>query len=86
MNPDWRDQANCLDADPDLFYVKADDTARARTTIAMFCSTCTVKAECLDAELAVAGSKGRHHVRGGLTPRQMRRVAQKRREAQEVPA
>lgn len=85
-NHDWLTDAACAGADPELFYVKADDTARARTTIATFCRTCPVKAECLEAELAVPGNKGRHHIRGGLTPRGIGRVATKRRQAQEATA
>lgn len=42
---DWRQKAECLDADPDIFFPEAGSNGIAAKRI---CSRCEVKQECLD--------------------------------------
>lgn len=52
---DWRDLAECLEADPDLFYPDGDTSAFATAPIRRqideaktYCCQCPVTGECLD--------------------------------------
>lgn len=42
---DWRQKAECLDADPDAFFPEAGSNGMAAKKI---CNRCAVKQECLD--------------------------------------
>jgi WhiB family redox-sensing transcriptional regulator len=64
--PDWRDNAACRDADPDLFF-PADDIRSARAqvkTAKLICRGCPVRTTCLSWAL---GSGQEHGIWGGLT-------------------
>ncbi|HEY9497267.1 MAG TPA: WhiB family transcriptional regulator [Intrasporangium sp.] len=83
---DWRDDAACLDVDPELFFTGGypsawgkhpEDAARAKA----ICADCPVVAECLTHAYEVGDG---HSIRGGLTPSQRDRLRRKakRKEAQ----
>ena len=71
--PDWRDQAACRDADPELFF--PDDglrSARAQVkTAKLICRGCLVSATCLSWALASGQQAG---IWGGLTEDQRHRL------------
>lgn len=45
METDWRQKAECLDADPEVFFPEAGSNGLAAKRI---CARCEVKQECLD--------------------------------------
>jgi WhiB family transcriptional regulator, redox-sensing transcriptional regulator len=64
--PDWRDDAACRDADPELFFADSD-VRSARTqvkTAKLICRGCPVKVTCLNWALASGQEAG---IWGGLT-------------------
>jgi WhiB family transcriptional regulator, redox-sensing transcriptional regulator len=64
--PDWRNEAACRDADPELFFPDGD-IAPARVDIKMaklICRGCPVSATCLNWALASGQEAG---IWGGLT-------------------
>jgi WhiB family redox-sensing transcriptional regulator len=68
--PDWRRQAACRHADPDLFFPKVGDHQTAAGAVAV-CRSCPV----IDACLRDALASGEHHgIRGGLTAIQRRKM------------
>lgn len=70
---DWRERANCADADPKLFYPgdgKNADEAKA------VCRACEVRESCLEYALAV---KERHGVWGGMSEKERRRLRRERK-------
>jgi WhiB family redox-sensing transcriptional regulator len=70
--PDWRDQAACRDADPELFFPDDDRSARARVkTAKLICRGCPVSATCLSWALASGQQAG---IWGGLTEDQRHRL------------
>ena len=64
--PDWRRDAACRDADPELFFPDGDiSSARAQVKTAKFiCQGCPVSATCLNWALASGQEAG---IWGGLT-------------------
>ena len=64
--PDWRDDAACRDADPELFFPDGDiRLARAQVkTAKLICRSCPVSATCLSWALASGQEAG---IWGGLT-------------------
>jgi WhiB family transcriptional regulator, redox-sensing transcriptional regulator len=67
--PDWRDDAACRDADPELFF---PDTRSARdqvTKAKLICRGCPVRAICLSWALSSGQEAG---IWGGLTEGQRR--------------
>jgi WhiB family transcriptional regulator, redox-sensing transcriptional regulator len=64
--PDWRDEAACRGADPELFFPDGDiGSARARAkTAKLICRGCPVSATCLNWALASGQEAG---IWGGLT-------------------
>lgn len=66
QRPDWRDNAACRDADPELFFPDGDiRAARVQVKAAkLICSGCPVSTTCLSWALA---SGHEHGIWGGLT-------------------
>ena len=64
--PDWRLEAACRDADPELFFPGSDSSsARAQVkTAKLICRSCRVNATCLSWALASGQEAG---IWGGLT-------------------
>lgn len=62
---DWRVEAACLTADPELWFSdRADELDLARG----FCRGCPVKTRCLDEAMTLEGDTSvRYGIRGGLT-------------------
>lgn len=63
----WRDQANCLDVDTDVFYRHEEARTpnlreKAAREAFTLCGACEVSTSCLDAALAEPGSQ--HGIRG----------------------
>ena len=71
--PDWRGQAACRDADPELFFPDRDiRSARAQVkTAKLICRRCRVSATCLSWALASGQEAG---IWGGLTEDERRRL------------
>lgn len=68
----WRDYANCIGVDPELFFPeRGASTAEAKEV----CRTCVVKDECLDFALSTGEKFG---VWGGLSERERRRIRRQR--------
>ena len=70
---DWREDAACLDQDPELFFpisevgLGAEQVKRAKAV----CATCPVQQRCLDHAL----QQGLNHgVFGGATPQERRLI------------
>ena len=70
---DWRDRAECLGMDPDVFFPARGDHEGMAVAVAI-CEGCEVKDECLaDALLTPEGPAG-HGIRGGTNSRQRRKM------------
>jgi len=71
--PDWRVEAACQDADPELFFPDGDiRSARAKVKMArLICRGCPVTATCLSWSLASGEEAG---IWGGLTEDERRRL------------
>ena len=76
--PEWRDEAACLDADPELFFPEGDiRSARAQIKMAkLICRGCPVSATCLSWALASGQEAG---IWGGLTEDERRRLSRRGR-------
>jgi WhiB family redox-sensing transcriptional regulator len=72
-HPDWRDDAACRDADPELFFPDFDiRSARAKVKMAkLVCRGCPVSATCLSWALASGQEAG---IWGGLTEDERHRL------------
>lgn len=68
---DWREDAACLQYDPELFFPDKGGSSREAKQI---CASCLVQAECLDGALA---ADERFGVWGGLSERERRKVAKR---------
>lgn len=69
---DWRDDAECLGEDPDIFFpTQGESTDQARA----ICARCPVAAECLD--FALAGGE-KFGIWGGKSERERRRLRRER--------
>ena len=70
---DWRDDAACRNADPELFFPDRDiRSARARVkTAKLICRGCPVKMTCLNWALASGQESG---IWGGLTEEERHRL------------
>jgi WhiB family transcriptional regulator, redox-sensing transcriptional regulator len=66
---DWRNQAGCMDIDPEIFYpLDLDPTGPAVTAAKRICGACPVRSTCLADALAVEDPARRWGVSAGLTP------------------
>ena len=63
---DWHVDANCIGADPDIFFPEDNESSDAAKAI---CRACDVQVECLTDALNRNETEG---IWGGLTPRQRR--------------
>ena len=74
--PDWRSDAACRDADPELFFPDGDiSSARAQVkTAKLICRGCPVSATCLNWALASGQEAG---IWGGLTEDERRRLSRR---------
>jgi WhiB family redox-sensing transcriptional regulator len=72
-HPDWRADAACRNADPELFFPDGDvRSARAQVkTAKLICRGCPVSATCLSWALASGQEAG---IWGGLTEEERRRL------------
>jgi WhiB family transcriptional regulator, redox-sensing transcriptional regulator len=68
----WQIQANCLGADPDLFFPERGGNEMAAKEI---CRGCVVREECLEYSLANGEKFG---IWGGMTDRERRRLRRSR--------
>jgi WhiB family redox-sensing transcriptional regulator len=75
--PDWRDDAACLDADPELFFPDWDiGSVRAQVkTAKLICRGCVVSATCLSWALASGQEAG---IWGGRTEDERRELRRRR--------
>ena len=76
--PDWRADAACRYADPELFFPDGDmRSARAEVkTAKLICRGCPVSATCLSWALASGGQEA--GIWGGLTEDERRRLRRRR--------
>jgi WhiB family redox-sensing transcriptional regulator len=76
--PEWRDEAACRNADPELFFPEGDTGyARAQVkTAKLICRGCRVSATCLNWALANGQEAG---IWGGLTEDERRRLDRRSR-------
>jgi WhiB family redox-sensing transcriptional regulator len=76
--PEWRNAANCLREDPELFFTGGPGEATdARVERAQqVCRHCPVAAACLQYALDAGADFG---VWGGFTPKERRRLLRRRR-------
>jgi WhiB family redox-sensing transcriptional regulator len=70
--PDWQDSANCLGADPALFYPERGASTREAREV---CQACDVQPDCLEFSLQRSEKFG---IWGGLSQREIRRVRRQR--------
>ena len=68
----WQDQANCLGADPNLFFPEQGASTREAREI---CRGCVVRMDCLEYALANGEKFG---IWGGLSERERRRLRRQR--------
>jgi WhiB family transcriptional regulator, redox-sensing transcriptional regulator len=76
--PDWRDEAACRDADPELFFPEGEiKSARTQVrTAKLICRRCPVSSICLSWAMASGHEAG---IWGGLTEDERRRIPYPRR-------
>lgn len=74
----WQDSANCLGADPDLFFPGAGESSHDAKEI---CRGCTVRLDCLEFALTNGEKFG---IWGGLTERERRRLKRQRGNARRL--
>lgn len=66
---DWRKDAACLDADPEVFYPPETSRVEAYAEAMAFCARCAVSKECLaDAWETEVSESQTFGMRGGLLP------------------
>ena len=68
----WKQSANCLGVDPDLFFPERGASTREAKRV---CSACVVREECLEYALANGEKFG---IWGGMSERERRRVRRER--------
>jgi WhiB family transcriptional regulator, redox-sensing transcriptional regulator len=72
LDRSWRDYANCLGVDPDLFFPERGDTSADAKAV---CRGCVVREECLEDAL---GNGERFGVWGGMSERERRVIRRER--------
>ena len=60
----WRNEANCLGSDPDMFFPDSKDKRYAKDALAV-CRKCEVKDDCLDHAIK---NDEKYGIWGGMTP------------------
>lgn len=79
MNRSIAEEGICAQVDPELFFPDKGQSDLTRAAIAV-CTGCPVREACLAEALAEEGSAAASHrygVRGGRSPRQRTRIAQR---------
>lgn len=79
MNRAIAEEGICAQTDPELFFPDKGQHDKTRAAIAI-CMGCPVRRACLDEALALEGTAAASHrfgVRGGCSPRQRMRIAQR---------
>ncbi len=71
-NHSWQDQANCLGANPDLFFPEKGASQREAREV---CAECVVRSECLEFALQNGEKFG---IWGGFSERERRRIRRQR--------
>lgn len=61
---DWRNEANCRDSDPDMFFPESKDKRYAEEALAV-CYGCKVKEDCLDHAIE---NDEKYGIWDGMTP------------------
>ena len=80
LDTSWREYANCLGVDPDLFFpLRGASTEEAKAV----CRGCQVKPDCLEYSLAAGEKFG---IWGGHSERERRRIRRQRALAQQQPS
>ena len=69
---DWKDRANCMGVDPDLFFPERGMSTREAKAV---CRGCVVREDCLEYALANGEKFG---IWGGLSERERRRIRRAR--------
>lgn len=72
----WRDRANCLGVDPDLFFPERGASTREAKAV---CHGCTARDACL--EYALTSPVQKFGIWGGMSERERRRIRSSRRAA-----
>ena len=76
----WRDYANCLGVDPDLFFPERGASTREAKEV---CRGCVVREECLEYALSNGEKFG---IWGGMSERERRRIRRQRALARQAAA
>lgn len=77
---EWRERAACRGSDPDLFFPEKDQQAQVQVEEAKaVCSTCPVRAPCLEYALTAREKQG---VWGGTSDNDRRAIRRQRKEAE----
>lgn len=73
MRSDWREKAACVGVDQSVFFpVERKFTSKTWLGARFYCSTCTVREQCLALALTVDASEDRWGMFGGMTPSERR--------------
>lgn len=73
---EWQEQANCKDADPDLFFPRKGQSTKKAKEI---CTNCEVQEECLDFSIdVIEGTAQEFGIWGGAPEVERRRLKQDR--------
>lgn len=83
---DWRQDAECADVDPEIFYpLDLDPTGPAVTTARRICAGCPVRSTCLSDVMTGEDPARRWGVTAGLTPDERTALFLLRRESSARP-
>ena len=83
--PDWRAEAACVTADPELFFPFAAGalSARQANQARRICARCPVRVQCLKFAMDIPEA---HGIWGGTTPQERLRQRRRDRERNRRPA
>lgn len=84
-DPFWRDRAQCLGSDPDLFHPVKPGPHAGRAAALAVCKSCPVKETCLEVALGMGDVLG---IWGGTSARERRQMRRSlpEHQAEKVPA
>lgn len=84
LNTPWMTDAECLDVDPNLFFPpRGADSPTVTAGAKAVCRRCQVRLECLTHAL---DNREHYGIWGGMSPRERRALARKRRRLYIPPA
>ena len=72
LETSWREYANCLGVDPDLFFPERGASTEEAKAV---CRGCQVRSDCLEYSLAAGEKFG---IWGGVSERERRRIRRQR--------